>query len=134
MLSPGFIAGIGIIFVVLVLNFFFMLRHVKRAGKSRGRKYVAPEEKKQIEWRDKEIARRLEREQEDALDRVTLRNETLSYYELVRKKYEKKEALERLGIKVEDEELDGLKSIPHEEDEELKYRDVRDDIYVLEDK
>jgi len=62
---------------------------------------AAEDEAKQALWRDKEIARRLAREQEDALERVLLRNETLALYEEVRRRHAKEDELERLGLRVD---------------------------------
>lgn len=132
-LDPRMMAVIGVIFVVMILNLFYFLRRARYSGsrkKGRGREYVPPDEAKRAEWRDKEVARRVAREQEDAYERVMLRNETLSYYEYVRRKYEKKEALERLGIKVDEAELENMHEIPAQEQQ---YMDVRDDIYLYED-
>jgi len=62
---------------------------------------AAADEAKQALWRDKEIARRLAREEEDALERVLLRNETLALYEEVRRRHAKEDELERLGLRVD---------------------------------
>jgi len=48
---------------------------------------AAVDEAKQALWRDKEVERRIRREQEDALERVILRNETLAIYEEVRRRH-----------------------------------------------
>jgi len=75
-----------IIFIVLAINIFFVA--FRSAGGSRYRKRykVAVDEAKQALWRDNEIERRLEREQEGALERVKLRNETLALYDEVRRR------------------------------------------------
>jgi len=64
-----------------------------RNEKKRSKRYrVAPEERKQAIWRDKEIARRVAREEEDALERFKLRNETLALYDEVRRRAAAREA------------------------------------------
>jgi len=59
---------------------------IKKEKRSSKRYRVAPEERKQAIWRDKEIARRIAREEEDALERFKLRNETLALYDEVRRR------------------------------------------------
>jgi len=79
----------AIIFVVIAMNFYFL---VVRRGRSVKRKKrmtrAAVDEAKQALWRDQEIARRLEREQDDACERIKLRNETLALYDEVRRRHE----------------------------------------------
>lgn len=82
----------AIVFLVVALNMFFVAKRL-RSGERRSRKgRAAVEEEKQAIWRDKEIARRIAREQEDALERVTLRNETLALYDEVRQRAAAREA------------------------------------------
>ena len=81
----------AIVFIVIALNIFF-LRNQFRRGNNYGRRRrrrgsVAPDEAKQALWRDKEVARRIEREQDDAYECVVLRNETLAYYDEVRRRH-----------------------------------------------
>ena len=64
---------------------------------------AAAEEAAQAIWRDKEVARRIEREQDDALERVKLRNETLAVYEEVRRRAA---ARESEGAKIAGKEFD----------------------------
>jgi len=75
-----------IIFIVLVLNFYFVFSRMRNEKRRSKRYRVAPEERKQAIWRDKEIARRIAREEEDALERFKLRNETLALYDEVRRR------------------------------------------------
>jgi len=79
---------VGIIVVVLALNFYFMVIRMKKENKKRTRDSVAVDEAKQAQWRDKEITRRLEQENDDAVERIKLRDETLAFYEEVRRRYE----------------------------------------------
>ena len=83
--SVGYL--VAVIFLVLALNLYFTF---KRAGKTKRRSRrsrASLDEEKQAIWRDKEIARRIAKEQEDALERVKLRNETLAFYEEVRRRH-----------------------------------------------
>ncbi|MDR2589767.1 MAG: hypothetical protein LBC71_02080 [Oscillospiraceae bacterium] len=109
---PDGIVGIVIIVaLVLMLNLLIVYRQIKRLNKrSGGRKRPVPSADKQAAWREKEVARRIEREQDDALERVKLREETLALYETVRKRHEKKDALTRLGLDAS-VSLDDLKSL-----------------------
>ena len=52
---------------------------------------AAREEAKQAIWRDKEVARRIEREQDDAIEIIKLKNETLAIYEEVRRRAAERE-------------------------------------------
>jgi hypothetical protein len=84
------IAGLfAIIFLVLALNLYFVLKRIRNTGKRRKPTRVPVDEAKQALWREKEVARRIEREQDDALERVKLRNETLALYEVVRRRHAK---------------------------------------------
>ena len=76
----------AIVFIVLALNIYFITSRMKRSNRPKRMNRAAVEEAKQALWRDKEIARRIEREQDDALERVKLRNETLAIYDEVRKR------------------------------------------------
>ena len=88
----------AIIFIVIALNFyFFVFRRLKR-DKPKRMNRAAVDEAKQALWREKEIARRIEREQDDAIERIKLRNETLAMYEEVRRRHAKDDELERLAI------------------------------------
>ena len=109
----GVSAVVIIVFFVLVLNLFIFLRRADRSTrrKGKGRTYLPPDEVKRAIWRDREIAHRIEREDGDAFERVKLRNETLALYEKVRQRHAKKDALERLGIEVDNDKLDELKGL-----------------------
>jgi len=87
----------AIIFIVIALNFyFFVFRRMKRDMPKRMNR-AAVDEAKQALWREKEVARRIEREQDDAMERIKLRNETLAMYEEVRRRHAKDDELERLA-------------------------------------
>jgi len=106
----------AILFVVVALNLLFVFRRTRNTGNTKRKRTgkLPPDEVKQAIWRDKEVARRIEREQDDAYERLTLRNETLAFYETVRQRHAKKDALERLGISTDDG-LDNIKSLGLEE-------------------
>ena len=88
----------AIIFVVLALNIYFLTSRMRRENNKRKRiTRAAVDEAKQALWRDKEVARRVAREQEDALERVTLKNETLALYEEVRRRHANEDEAEDLG-------------------------------------
>jgi tRNA U34 2-thiouridine synthase MnmA/TrmU len=74
---------IAIIALVLVMNLFFLVR-MRRRGSSKPVGRRAVDEAKQAAWREKEVQRRIDREQDDAFAIVQLRNETLAVYEEVR--------------------------------------------------
>ena len=80
-----FVFLIAIVFLVLALNFlmlFIRLRKERRPGRN---KKAALEEKDAVIWRNKEIQRMLDYEQETAEREVELRNRTLELYEQVRR-------------------------------------------------
>jgi len=85
-MNPSVISIFLIIFLILALNmYFFTFRN--RGGKRYKRmNRVAIDEAKQALWRDNEIERRIKREEEDALERVKLREETLALYDEVRRR------------------------------------------------
>jgi len=96
MLDGNIVALVSIVFLVLALNFYFMIVRMRRGTKKqKGMSRVAMDEAKQALWREKEIARRLAREQEDAEERVKLRNETLALYEEVRNRYASEDSREK---------------------------------------
>jgi len=76
----------AIIFIVLAINIFFLALRTGRGNRYKRMNRVAVDEAKQALWRDNEIIRRIEREQEGALERVKLRNETLALYDEVRRR------------------------------------------------
>jgi len=77
----------AIVFFVIALNFYFLFFRMRRGNKRKRTDRIAVEEAKQAIWREKEVARRIEREQDDALERVKLKNETLALYETVRQRH-----------------------------------------------
>jgi len=94
-----------IIAVILVINLFIAFNRPRKTRTRRkgGRNYLPPDEAKQAQWRDKEIVRINEREQDGAIERVKLRNETLELYDIVRQRHAKKDALRRVGIDIGDD-------------------------------
>jgi len=95
--SIGYI--FAIVFIVIALNLFFVVSRMRQGDKRRNkRNRVAPDEAKQALWRDREIERRLEREQDGANERVKLREETLALYDEVRRRHAEKDRLEGLGF------------------------------------
>ena len=83
----------AIIFFVVALNIYFTLARMRRGNRGKKNR-VAVDEAKQKIWRDREVLRRIEREQDGALERVKLRNETLALYEEVRRRHAKTDARE----------------------------------------
>jgi len=75
---------VGIVFIVIVINFAMLYNRLKRDKKLK-REGIAMSEPEASRWREKEIQRRLDREQEEAVKRVDLRNKTLELYEQVRR-------------------------------------------------
>ena len=88
----------AIIFFVLALNLYFVFMRMRKGNKRKRMNRVAVDEAKQALWREKEVARRIEREQDDAMERVNLKNETLALYEEVRRRHAKEDELERMGL------------------------------------
>ena len=91
----------AIVFIVLALNIYFITSRFKRSTRPKKMTRAAIEEAKQALWRDKEIARRIEREQDDALERVKLKNETLAIYDEVRKRAAARESEGAIIVKRE---------------------------------
>ena len=83
-MSSTFIFIVAIVFFVIALNFFMLYVRLKRERHPKANR-AAMEEKEAVEWRDREIQRRLDREQEEAVHCVELRNKTLELYEQVRR-------------------------------------------------
>jgi len=82
--SIGYI--FAIIFIILAINIYFLSIRNRTGKRYKRITRAASDEAKQALWRDNEIARRIAREQEDAIERVTLRNETLALYDEVRRR------------------------------------------------
>jgi|GEM_PF-1546512 len=95
-------SGVAYIFaivgLVLALNIYFMFSRFRKGGRRKKLNRAAVDEAKQALWRDKEVQRRIDREDEDALERVKLKNETLAIYEEVRRRHAKEDELERAGL------------------------------------
>lgn len=83
---------LAIVVLVIALNFFFLSKHFRGSERRSRKTRVAVEEAQQAKWRDNEIRRRIEREQDGALERVKLRNETLALYDEVRRRAAAREA------------------------------------------
>jgi len=97
---------VAIIFIVIILNFYFLFSRMRRNDKYKKMGRAAVEEAKQAIWRDKEVARRIAREQDDALERVKLRNETLAMYEEVRRRAAARDSEGAKVVKKEAEDID----------------------------
>ena len=94
----------AIVFVVVALNIYFLTSRIRRDNNRRKRMTrAAVDEAKQALWRDKEVARRIAREQDDALESLKLKNETLALYEEVRRRHAEADAKENLGSKLYDD-------------------------------
>jgi hypothetical protein len=97
----------AIVLVVLVINVFIIRAQFRKgnsAVKKRRTDRVALSEAEQALWRDKEVARRIEREQDGAYERVMLKNETLAIYDEVRRRHAKDDELEGFGSNMPDNE------------------------------
>ena len=79
---------IAVILIVMLGNAFFFYQHYKRNRKPAVRSTT---EEKAAVYREHEIQRRFDREQEEAAKRVELRNKTLALYEQVRRNAEARE-------------------------------------------
>jgi len=99
-----------IIFIILAINIFFLAVRTGKGTRYKKMNRVAVDEAKQALWRDNEIARRLEREQEGALERVKLRNETLALYDEVRRRAAMRESEGALLTGRKWEEMESIKN------------------------
>jgi hypothetical protein len=100
----------AIVLVVLVINVFIIraqFRRGNRAVKKRRTDRIALSEAEQAKWRDKEVIRRIEREQDGAYERVTLKNETLALFDEVRRRHAKDDELDGFGLNMPDNEREG---------------------------
>ena len=75
---------ISIVLLVVSLNAVMLYLRLRKEHRPKTRR-AAMEENEASKWRDKEIIRMLDREQDDAVKHVELRNKTLALYEQVRK-------------------------------------------------
>ena len=78
---------IAIVFLVLALNLYITFKRISQTKKRSRKNRAELDEEKQAVWRDKEIARRIAREQDDYVERIKLRDETLAFYEEVRRRH-----------------------------------------------
>ena len=113
----------AIVLVVLVINVFIIRAQFRRgnnAVKRRRSDRVALSEAEQAKWRDKEVARRIEHEQDGAYERVTLKNETLAFYDEVRRRHAKDDEPMNMAQDVDfyetDENEERVTMIPFEDD------------------
>ena len=101
----------AIVIVVLAINVFLIraqFRKGNRQVKKRRTDRVALSEAEQAIWRDKEVARRIEREQDGAYERVKLKNETLALYDEVRRRHANDDELEGFNLNMPDDEREGF--------------------------
>ena len=84
---------IAIVFIVIAINFVMLYIRLKRDFPKKTTKNILEENEAAV-IRDRAIHQKIEREQEDAEQRVMLRNKTLELYEEVRRNAEKNEAPE----------------------------------------
>jgi len=97
----------AIVVVVLAINVFIIRAQFRRGNKPVRRRRTgrtALSEAEQAKWRDKEVVRRIEREQDGAYERVTLKNETLAIYDEVRRRHAKDDELESFSLNMPDNE------------------------------
>ena len=110
---------IAIVVVVLAINVLLIraqFRKGNRQVKRRRTDKAALGEAEQAIWRDKEIVRRIEREQDGAYERVTLKNETLAIYDEVRRRHAKDDELNGFGLNMPDNEREGYNLYKREEE------------------
>ena len=81
----------AIVFFVIAVNIYIVASRLRKTPKRRKMNRAAVDEAKQALWRDREVARRVEREDEDAYERHKLRNETLALYDEVRRRAAERE-------------------------------------------
>ena len=86
-MDSTFAIMIAIVFFVIAMNFFMLFVRLKRDIPSK-RSGKVMEKKDSDAWRDREIQRRLNSENEENANRVEMRNKTLELYEQVRKNAE----------------------------------------------
>jgi hypothetical protein len=84
-MNSAFASLVAIIFIIIAINFFMLYLRLKRDRHPKITK-AAVEEKEASEWREKEIKRRIDSEQADAVKFVELQNKTFELYEQVRNK------------------------------------------------
>ncbi|MCL2662097.1 MAG: hypothetical protein FWE83_02050 [Oscillospiraceae bacterium] len=112
----------AIVLVVLVIN-VFIIRAQFRRGNSKVRKRrtdkAALGESEQAKWRDKEVVRRIEREQDGAYERVALKNETLALYDEVRRRHAKDDELEGFSLNMPDNEREAYDLFKRDEEPAL---------------
>ena len=82
---PGPFAYVIVLVVFVIAINFFMLFFRLRRDRYRKPGRASVEEAQAARWREKELQRRLDREQEEAAHRVELRNNTLALYDQVRR-------------------------------------------------
>jgi len=121
-LESGVAYLFAIIGFVLALNIYFIFARLRKGSNRKKISRVAVDEAKQALWRDKEVQRRIDREDEDAFERVKLRNETLALYDEVRRRHAKDDELESLGLDSTDvaSELASLEIEPDSSEEATK--------------
>ena len=83
-MGPILASLIGIVFVVIAMNFIMLFIRFKRDFPSKSNR-KAPDEASAAIIRDREVYYRIELEQEAAERRVELRNKTFALYEQVRR-------------------------------------------------
>jgi len=83
-MGPIFASLIGIVFVVIALNFIMLFMRFKRDFPQKSKR-KAPDEAHAAIIRDREVYYRIELEQDAAQRRVELQNKTFELYEQVRR-------------------------------------------------
>jgi flagellar biosynthesis/type III secretory pathway M-ring protein FliF/YscJ len=109
----------AIVLVVLVINVFIIraqFRRGNRAVRRRRSDRAVLGEPEQAIWRDKEVLRRIEREQDGAYERVKLKNETLALYDEVKRRHAKEDELERFSLNMPDDERDAYELFKRDEE------------------
>ena len=113
-MGTAFAYILAIVAFVIVLNFVMLMFRLRRDRYQKPSR-EAIEEEKAVVLRDKEIRRRLEREENEALERVILRNKTLELYEEVRRRAAAREKEALKGNAPEAADLEPAKEAPNSE-------------------
>ena len=98
---------ISVVLLVVALNAVMLYLRLRKEHRPKTRR-AAMEENEASKWRDKEINRMLDREQDEAEKHVELRNKTLELYEQVRKNAASgKATVEKSEFVIRNSEFDG---------------------------
>jgi len=124
----------AIVVVVLAINVFIIRAQFRRGNKAVRRRRTDRAvlgEAEQAKWRDQEVVRRIEREQDGAYERVTLKNETLALFDEVRRRHAKDDELEGFRFNMPDNEREAYDL--YKRDEEPAHIEIDADLHEADD-